>query len=228
MGIIFNLNKKIKKYIDYIRFSSNLKKSLKSNPLADEMPWIVYRAFHLLDSIIKPDMRVFEYGMGGSTLYFSKKVMEVISVDNNNEWYQKVSTILAEKKIQNTQIYLKEGVLVSEDLKRNTGNPNDYASFYMKSCQNLSFENYAKTIEQYPDNYFDIVFIDGRARNSCCMHALKKIKKGGYIILDNSERGDYKYIHNSLHSWNSTHFYGMGPYCHVIANRYWQTSFWKK
>jgi hypothetical protein len=39
---------------------------------------------------------------------------------------------------------------------------------------------------------YDVIIIDGRRRNKCMCHSLKKIKPNGVIILDNSDRTEYE------------------------------------
>lgn len=36
-----------------------------------------------------------------------------------------------------------------------------------------------------------MILIDGRARPSCFLHAIPKLKVDGYVILDNTERAHY-------------------------------------
>lgn len=54
------------------------------------LPWITYPAIEFLKRRIKPDMSVFEYGAGGSTLWWAKHVREVVSVEHDVEWFQKI------------------------------------------------------------------------------------------------------------------------------------------
>ena len=42
----------------------------RSSPLEIQLPWISYGAIDFLDGYLKPDMTVYEYGSGGSTLFF--------------------------------------------------------------------------------------------------------------------------------------------------------------
>ncbi len=55
----------------------------------------------------------------------------------------------------------------------------------------MSFEKYVRSIDRFIDKSLDLVIIDGRARLSCITHALKKIRPGGYLMLDDSERERY-------------------------------------
>ena len=83
-----------------------------------------------------------------------------------------------------------------------------------------------RTIDQYPDEYFDIILIDGRARPSCFQYSFQKLKIGGLIILDNADIDYYYYIHETLNSelWIKYDFVGAGGY----VSQFWQTCIWKK
>jgi hypothetical protein len=54
------------------------------------------------------------------------------------------------------------------------------------------FVEYVRMIDSYPDRFFDLVAIDGRARSSCVVHAVSKVKQGGYLLWDNTERSEYQ------------------------------------
>lgn len=43
------------------------------------------------------------------------------------------------------------------------------------------------------DRRYDIIVIDGRRRNKCMGKAIHRINSNGIIILDNSDRSEYKY-----------------------------------
>lgn len=192
------------------------RKSQKKNGIDDELPWITFAAIDFLKATLKPNMKIFEFGSGGSTLFFADRVSEVISVEHNREWYQKVQEKLTERKIENVKLSLVEP---EKSKNRNA----DYSAplNYMSSSdeyKDYTFEKYAKSIELYPDEYFDVIFVDGRARPSCIYHSLKKVKKPGIIILDNAER---EYYTSKLNlKFNKKDFSGPGPY-----NQYfWQTT----
>jgi hypothetical protein len=77
----------------------------------------------------------------------------------------------------------------------------------------FSFANYAKAIDPYPDGYFDIVLVDGRARPSCLMHAIPKLSKKGVVIVDNTERGYYwPSVREFAHGLTMRDFPGPCPY----------------
>ena len=58
----------------------------EANPVADERPWITFPAIEFLERTLTRDMRVFEYGAGGSTLFFATRVKEVVSIEHEGAW----------------------------------------------------------------------------------------------------------------------------------------------
>jgi hypothetical protein len=56
---------------------------------------------------------------------------------------------------------------------------------------NLDFADYVAAIDQV-DGAFDLVVIDGRAREACLARAVPRIKPDGIILFDNSHRARYR------------------------------------
>lgn len=59
---------------------------LNGNPI----PWLTYPAIEFIERRIRPDMCVFEYGCGASTLWWAQRVKEVIACEHDCAWYQEV------------------------------------------------------------------------------------------------------------------------------------------
>lgn len=57
-------------------------------------PWWGKTIIDLICKRLNKKMRVFEWGMGNSTLFWSQYVAEVVSVESDREWYQKMNTIV--------------------------------------------------------------------------------------------------------------------------------------
>ena len=190
------------------------------------LPWMTFDAIELLDNYVKDHMHVFEYGSGGSSIFFARKAREVISVEHDSEWMNVV-----ENKIKSTGLKSWVGKLILPE-KNNIINPasaeeaNDYISSD-ESYVGYNFKKYATAIDDYPDGYFDLVIVDGRARPSCIMHSIPKIKEGGWLVVDNTGRPSYhpamqKYIFGSFDKVVET----CGPTTY-IAN-FTMTSIWRK
>lgn len=158
--------------------------------LEHELPWLTFPAIERLRSFLAPDMRVFEYGSGGSTLFFARRANEVVSMEHNGEWYEKLMSRLEEEKVTNCTIH---HVPPSPDDRGESGDPADPDAYVSSSEQHegMSFYEYATKIEAYPDDYFDVVLVDGRARPSCFKNAIPKVKQNGMLVWDNTSRSRY-------------------------------------
>lgn len=73
-------------------------------------------------------------------------------------------------------------------------------------------EIYTKPLEEL-DSKFDIIIIDGLYRNECIKKSIEYLSEKGIIILDDSEREEYKDGINHLISknFNRLDFWGLAP-----------------
>lgn len=58
--------------------------------LRQPVPWYTYAFRHFLEPRLNESMRVFEYGTGLSTLWYAKRVAEVVAVEHDEEWAGRV------------------------------------------------------------------------------------------------------------------------------------------
>ena len=193
------------------------------NPLDDERPWITFRAIQWLRSYLQPEMRVFEYGAGGSTLFLAKRVRELVSVEHDESFHSVVAHRLAKQGVHNCRLVLcrpeRRSPKPEADVAYGTAS---FTSFQPRHAGEW-FEKYVKVIDEYPDGYFDLVVIDGRARASCVRRAVRKIKPGGALLLDNSERPAYAAARRLLDGYPCTDMFGIVPWNLVP----YQTSVWR-
>ena len=211
---------------DCIRFYEDWKKHLQPgrNPVADKNPWITFPAIEAIRKLLQPQFLVFEYGSGGSTLFWSNYVKKVVSVEHEEEWYRRMEKEIVVQQVKNIDYhYIPAGIDPQFEQKK-PSNPGDYISDDARFA-GYNFESYVKLIDQYPDEYFDLVMVDGRARPSCILHSLKKIKLNGYLVLDNSDRDYYlSGIELKQPGWQPMHFPGPVPYMAQFS----QTTLFKK
>jgi len=192
------------------------------NAIVDEVPSITLQAKAWLEAYLKPDMSVFEYGSGGSTLFFAKNVKKLVSVEHDKYWYEKVSERLSDDEFSNCEYTLLLHEPEKEPSPQRGGDDCKSYRSTVKKYEGMSFEKYVRSIDEYPDGCFDLVFVDGRARPSCIARALKKIRSGAFLMLDNSERKRYSNSVSLLANFQRKDFFGIGPY----KARPWQTSVW--
>jgi predicted O-methyltransferase YrrM len=157
----------------------------------DRLPWITFAAIDYLKHAIKKDALVFEYGGGGSTLFFVDNAGKVITVEHNPEWFGRLQESLQEAAGQKRwEGHLIPAVPMAENGKKDPANPGDYYSDD-EAYAGHSFKDYVTFIDRFPDHHFDVVLVDGRARTSCIKHAAPKVKPGGLLVLDNADRRYY-------------------------------------
>ncbi|MBI1346072.1 hypothetical protein GC163_07265 [bacterium] len=188
----------------------------QSSPLQRRHPWMTYRAIQWLKGTLRPEMRVFEFGSGGSTLFFAERVAQVIAVEHDPIWYQQVQQTLSTSHLSNCQVQLVPQTPATEG-------PQDIYVGEKRVKTGGRFEAYAKSIDAYPDRHFDLVAVDGLARLACIQHAVSKIKPGGYLILDNAEWPEFQPAHDQFRDCLCENFYGLGPF----GDRPWMTTVWQ-
>lgn len=176
--------------------------------LKKKQPWLVFDAIDFLNSLPLEGNRVFEYGSGGSTLYWLSHNMRCVSVEHDAVWHALVKIHLdAASEIDYRLVPPeKSGSEVSFDAADPMLCLSDDTMF-----QGYTFRNYVSQIDAFPNDYFDVVSIDGRARPACIKHSVPKIKVNGLLILDNADRAYYTaktlvYLRN----FGCYSFYGVG------------------
>lgn len=187
-----------------------------------EILWLNFPALRWLRKYIKADMQVFEWGSGASTVFFPGKVKSLVSIEHDLEWFKKVKAKIDDLPSRN--IYLKyipaDRVCEPAHLSRQE------ADLYKSSAPSFEeefFYHYARSILDYPEASFDIILVDGRARAGCLQLARDKVKKGGVIILDDSDRKAYQSCMKLFkpEEWEILDFYGPAPNSPWPA--FWQT-----
>jgi hypothetical protein len=185
--------------------------SLRRNYLLDkQMPWLTFDAIEFIESRLWEGMQVFEYGSGGSTLFWLKHGATCVSIGHNPDWY----SIVRQRLVPECSIDYR---LVLPELVKDSGWQGDPADpeTYVSSdgaYHGYSFRKYVMQIDAFPDRYFNVVMIDGRARPSCIMHGAGKVRPGGLLILDNAERLYYTAkTQECLEDFTCQQFYGVGP-----------------
>lgn len=69
------------------------------------IPWYTYPAIEYLSHIEFSSLKVLEYGSGNSTLWWAKRCAELVSIEGNSEWYEKIKDVA---RTSNKVTYLLE------------------------------------------------------------------------------------------------------------------------
>ena len=164
----------------------------RRSPIEMARPWISYAATEWLAGWLRPTMRVFEYGSGGSTLFFSARVAEVVSVEDNPVWRKLLLARLAELGRTNAAVRH-----CAFDFK----NPRDFAS-----------SDYVASIRDGAP--WDLIVVDGQdwtfhERPVCFAAAEECVATGGAIVVDDSWR--YPQLRTSARTDRVRIFESVGP-----------------
>lgn len=157
--------------------------SLRRSTLDLRLPWLPFNAIEVLERRLDSSSRVFEFGGGGSTLWFADRVGEVVTAEHDPGW----TSVLAEHTALLPNVTL---------LARSSAD--EYAT-------------YVTAIAGYPDEYFDVVVVDGRERVRCFEHAMPKVRPGGLLVLDDSQRPKYAKAFTLAQAWRAATFQGLTP-----------------
>ncbi len=160
-------------------------------PLDLEIPWFSYAAIDFLERFLELHMTVCEYGSGGSTLFFARRVKSVFSIEDNPRWHELVSRRLQERGLRNVTLKL-----CPFDFKNPVG-----------------FEQ-SEYLTAMPEERFDVVVVDGseewtQVRPICFERAESRVKRGGIIVVDDSWR--YPGIRAKNRAHDHKIFQSVGP-----------------
>lgn len=211
-----------------IKYYSLWKNALKpgASSVKDQQPWITFQAIDFLKKILKKNSKVFEFGGGGSTLFFTSRAGEVVTTEHNKEWFAVLTDVVKKKSISNWKgslIEAAKGDLLAAPEK---ANPDHYSSGD-KESKGYNYKAYASSIDKFEDSYFDFILVDGRSRPSCIKHSLSKLKKHGYLIVDNSDREYYlEYFKEILAKDFIRELDGFGPTPYL--KHFTKTTIWRK
>lgn len=171
-------------------------------PFMTRLPWTTFPAIRWIKSYIRAGMNVFEYGSGASTLFFADRKVHLTSLEHSDGWVEVVEEALEPEKRKRTKL-----IFVPPEPKEDP----DFRGYPDKEGR-TNYRNYVTSIDEFPDEYFDLVVVDGRARNACARRAWKKVKPGGFLLLDDAQRPKYRPTHDLLSKYERLEFTGLSPH----------------
>lgn len=190
-------------------------------PLADGVPWLTYAAARALDQFLTPGMTACEYGSGGSTLYLLERAGALTTIDYDADWVRRVEAAIDPTRRAAWTLRL---VAPEPDEASAGADPCDPSACVSaaRSLSGVAFRAYAEAIGAHDDATLDLVLVAGRARPSCLRLALAKVRPGGLVVLDHSERPWYgpALALADPSRWAREDHAGPGPY----AERFWTTT----
>lgn len=145
-----------------LRLYRRWKTSFSSTPLAEGLPWLTFAAISYMEAHLRSFHRVFEWGGGGSTVFFGCRCGEVVTVDDNPWWLAQLPFL-----------------------------PN-VQTFFRRANPVAGYVDYVLALEGFDQKYFDVILVDGSARPDCIEVAPAYLKPGGLLVIDDAERPAYR------------------------------------
>jgi predicted O-methyltransferase YrrM len=127
-------------------------------------PWLTPASVRFISGQLNPKMAAFEFGSGRSTAWFARRIRKVVSVEHNPHWYRTTGDQIRKDSLTNVKI-IHIPITGTDDRRR-----------------------YAESILYSEESSFDLVLIDGAARDICTIAALSRIRPGGLLVIDNVNR----------------------------------------
>jgi predicted O-methyltransferase YrrM len=149
-----------------------------------ERPWIVPAAIGWLRRRIRRDWSVLELGSGRSTAWFARRAGPVLSFEDSDYWHERTRERLAEAGLDNVDLRL------------------------------MDVEEFPDEVASLPDAAFDLVVVDfleaaAVSRMDCLPSAMEKVRPGGHLLLDDSDRPGYAHAYELLAGWRERRFVGV-------------------
>ncbi len=178
------------------------------NPINANIPWISFEAREAIEQFLKSlggRATVYEYGSGGSTLWYAQRSAKVISVEHDQTWFE-----IMDRKIRDGAANCRLSFVPPvSDVPRPVPNTNGWVTY--GSTHSGNYEAYVRSIDEFADGSFDFVAIDGRSRPACLVHAATKVRPGGAVYLDDADRSWYAPVLSAFSRWERQDLGGLRP-----------------
>lgn len=122
-----------------------------------KVPMISYRARHAIDQFLTTETQMIEFGSGNSTPWFAERVGKLISIEDQQSWFEHTNSLLKKRQLTNVQYEFRP-------------------------------DNSYTDLSAIEDNSLDFALIDGTDREGCIFSIASKLKAGGMVYLDNSDK----------------------------------------
>jgi Methyltransferase domain len=147
-----------------------------------DVPWWTYRSIDEVEAWLArrtDDVRAFEWGSGASTIWLARRVASVHSVEHHAQFGRMIQEQLA--KFPDAQLEIVDPV------------PSDTPAIgsAKEGHGGLDFTDYVHRIDAV-GGMFDLIVVDGRAREACLTAAIPHLVDDGIIVFDNTLRRRYR------------------------------------
>ena len=139
--------------------------------LYPDEPFLAPAAVRFLDESLPRNGIDLEWGSGRSTRWFAQRLRRLVAVEYDDAWAERVKQQIKESAICNVDLRV---IRVEHPLDEPTRPIYDPVPRY------IAF------VDEFPDEHFDFIEVDGHYRQACVVMALRKLKKRGLLLVDDT------------------------------------------
>jgi len=149
--------------------------------LRHDLPWWTFEASDRVADFLatRPDARVFEWGSGASTVWLSRRAGSVTSVEHDRDWARIVRPALPANAVVHVVAPDPATGRAEQELSEKAG------------FEGLDFHDYVAALDD-TEGAYDLMVVDGRARNACFRRAVSRLAPDGVLVFDNVDRERYR------------------------------------
>ncbi len=167
----------------------------KRSALDLAVPWISWPCIDFLRERFPEGSRVFEWGGGGSTVFFLRLGGRVTTVESSAYWRDQISTIL-------------------RDRAPGAGDRLELRYVPAEEGGDEAIQAYVESVRDGAP--WDLILVDGlqtdRVSRVPCVHEAKAlVRPGGLVVVDDAWRVEYQDVPSILEGFERWEFWGLGP-----------------
>jgi SAM-dependent methyltransferase len=166
-------------------------------------PWIAQGAVRFCEASLTREMAGFEWGSGRSTAWFAQRLGSLTSIEHEPGWFKIVQEKLKSRGIRNVTYRHVPLNHPPHEPNRPIYDP---------------VPDYVAAVENFRDCTLDFAVVDGHYRQACILAAIRKLKPGGLLLVDNTD-------------WLPLREWGVPPdwkLVHQSSNVMTETTIWRK
>jgi predicted O-methyltransferase YrrM len=151
-----------------------------------DVPWWTYGAIDDVDEWLAArarPIRAFEWGSGASTMWLADRVDRIDSVEHHRGFGEMIRSELEQGSWRADHVRLH----IVEPIASETPE----IGSRKEGAGRLDFAAYVRHIDLVGGD-FDLIVIDGRAREACLTAALRHVAPDGILVFDNTLRRRYR------------------------------------
>jgi hypothetical protein len=148
----------------------------------EDGPWLVPSATNELAELVTPASHILELGSGHSTSWFATRAASVRSFEHDGDWGDRVKGELRAQRLRNAHVEV------------------------------IDPSQFIDAIARLPDGSIDVALVDCAPvadRVACAAMAARKVRPGGYLVFDDSDRREYQQVDDVLDGWKVKRFCGV-------------------